>query len=38
VYLLQQGRIRFAGTVADARASIDDIQASYLTAPAAARD
>jgi branched-chain amino acid transport system ATP-binding protein len=38
VYLLQQGRIRFAGTVAEARASIDDIQASYLTAPAAARD
>ena len=37
VYLLQHGRIRFAGTAADARVSIDEIQATYLTAPAAAR-
>ncbi len=38
VYLLQQGRIRFAGTAADARGSIDEIQTTYLTAPAVARD
>ena len=37
VYLLQQGRVRFAGTAADARGSIDEIQATYLTAPAVAR-
>lgn len=37
VYVLQQGRVRFAGTAADARGSIDEIQATYLTAPAVAR-
>ncbi len=37
VYLLQQGRIRFSGTAADARENIDEIQATYLTASAAAQ-
>jgi branched-chain amino acid transport system ATP-binding protein len=32
VYLLHQGRIQFSGTGAEARASIDEIQAVYLTA------
>jgi branched-chain amino acid transport system ATP-binding protein len=31
VYLLHQGRIEFAGTAAEARASLDEIQAHYLT-------
>jgi ABC-type branched-subunit amino acid transport system ATPase component len=32
VYLLHQGQIRFTGTATEARASIDEIQAAYLTA------
>ena len=32
VYLLHHGRIQFHGTAAEARESIDEIQASYLTA------
>jgi ABC-type branched-subunit amino acid transport system ATPase component len=31
VYLLHQGRIEFAGTAADARANLDEIQARYMT-------
>jgi branched-chain amino acid transport system ATP-binding protein len=31
VYLLHQGRIEFDGTAAEARASLDEIQATYLT-------
>jgi branched-chain amino acid transport system ATP-binding protein len=32
VYLLHQGRIKFSGTGAEARANIHEIQAAYLTA------
>ena len=31
VYLLHQGRIEFTGTAAEARASLDEIQAHYMT-------
>ena len=32
VYLLHHGKVQFEGTAAEARASIDDIQATYLSA------
>ncbi|MFE3060292.1 ABC transporter ATP-binding protein [Nocardia sp. NPDC059239] len=35
VYLLHHGRIQFSGTAAEARTSIDEIQATYLTSTAA---
>ena len=37
VYLLHHGQIQFTGTAAEARGSIDEIQATYLTAGAAGR-
>ena len=32
VYLLHHGKVQFEGTAAEARANIDDIQATYLSA------
>ena len=37
VYLLHQGQIQFNGTAAEARGSIDEIQATYLTGGVAVR-
>jgi len=37
VYLLHHGKVQFTGTAAEARGSIDEIQATYLTAGTAAR-
>src|SRR5579863_163804 len=37
VYLLHHGRVQFTGTAAEARGSIDEIQATYLTAGPGAR-
>ncbi len=36
VYLLHHGQVRFTGTAAEARGSIDAIQATYLTADSGA--
>ena len=37
VYLLHHGQVQFTGTAAEARGSIDEIQATYLTAGSAAQ-
>ncbi|MFE3000987.1 ABC transporter ATP-binding protein [Nocardia sp. NPDC059246] len=38
VYLLHQGRIEFSGSAAEARSSLDEIQATYLAAAAPTDD